>query len=212
MSLRRDARPYSDPIGLLGAALGAAFNDEFIDVRSSNLAESLRVRRGAFVTLTRGGTIRGSMGTFWPLHGNAGREIVWSGLQAAFNDVRFPPLDVAELDDIYAVVDLIDSPKAVSVDELDEESAALVEADGLSLMMLPFDDSISWESVIALDGPGAAAESAAANILAGIDQPISRSDLLAGLFESINPKSAPAVWRADVERFTGPLSAALTSR
>ena len=56
-------------------------------------------RRGAFVTLHRGGELRGCIGRFEP-EGSLARTVADMAVAAAFDDPRFPPLETDELDDL----------------------------------------------------------------------------------------------------------------
>ena len=55
--------------------------------------------RGAFVTLHRGGELRGCIGRFEPT-GSLARTVADMAVAAAFEDPRFPPLAAAEADDL----------------------------------------------------------------------------------------------------------------
>ena len=59
----------------------------------------LEERRGAFVTLHRGGALRGCIGRFEP-EGSLARTVADMAVAAAFDDPRFPPLEAGELDDL----------------------------------------------------------------------------------------------------------------
>lgn len=56
-------------------------------------------RRGAFVTLHRGGELRGCIGRFEP-EGSLARTVADMAEAAAFADPRFPPLGADEADDL----------------------------------------------------------------------------------------------------------------
>jgi hypothetical protein len=56
-------------------------------------------RRGAFVTLHRGGELRGCIGRFEP-EGSLARTVADMAVAAAFEDPRFPPLEPAEAGDL----------------------------------------------------------------------------------------------------------------
>lgn len=185
--------------------MDAALRDVFIDVKTSRLPENLRRRRGVFVTLVRNGSVRGCMGTFWPLHKNAGRELIWSGLQAAFNDVRFPPLVAGEREGLEAVVDLIDSPRSVLPDELDPSSPVLAFLDGTAVVMLPLEGIASWDEAVSFGGPGALADSAPARIVAELTAPIPPGDLIRTVQEALGVGEVPSMWTASHERISGPL-------
>lgn len=55
--------------------------------------------RGAFVTLHRGGELRGCIGRFEP-EGTLARTVAAMAVAAAFDDPRFPPLEAAEAGDL----------------------------------------------------------------------------------------------------------------
>jgi AmmeMemoRadiSam system protein A len=60
---------------------------------------ALAERRGAFVTLHRGGELRGCIGRFEP-EGSLARTVADMAVAAAFADPRFPPLPADEVDDL----------------------------------------------------------------------------------------------------------------
>lgn len=66
-----------------------------------------RVRRGVFVTLLRGGAIRGCVGTLRPLQPNLAAETIANAVGAAVGDPRFSPLHIDELHELAYVLDLI---------------------------------------------------------------------------------------------------------
>lgn len=207
MSFAESKDDYSDPLDLLGAALREAVAGVLIDVAASRLPPSLQRRRGVFVTLMKNGSIRGCMGTFWPLHKNAGRELVWSGLQAAFNDVRFPPLGEDEIDDTEAVIDLLDQPRRVLPDQLDLSLPALAVIEGVSVVMLPPEGVASWNDALSLGGPGSAAESSPARILAEVGGSMPPADVIGALQDALGASEPAALWTAEHERVRGPVPA-----
>jgi uncharacterized protein len=60
---------------------------------------ALGERRGAFVTLRRGGELRGCIGRFDP-EGSLARTVADMAVAAASEDPRFPPVDATEVDDL----------------------------------------------------------------------------------------------------------------
>jgi hypothetical protein len=206
VSFARVSERYSDPLELLEAALKAGLDDVFIDVNASELPENLQRRRGVFVTLIRNGAIRGCMGTFWPLHKNAGRELIWSGLQAAFNDVRFAPLGRDELDGIEAVVDLIDSPQQVSVDELQASAPVLAQIGDNAVVLLPLDGMLAWPDVVAaFGGPGSKTSASVEGVLAELTHPLAPGEVVTKLLDNIDVSQPPVLWAATLERYKGRL-------
>lgn len=61
------------------------------------LTEGLRQPAGAFVTLTRGGELRGCIGSVLP-DAPLFQAVAESAVNAAFRDPRFPPLTLAEME------------------------------------------------------------------------------------------------------------------
>ncbi|MER3395194.1 MAG: hypothetical protein C4319_00180 [Acidimicrobiia bacterium] len=205
MSIAQVSEAFSDPLELLGAALHAGLGGTLIEVEAQSLSPSLQTRRGAFVTLLKGGSLRGSMGTFWPIHRHAGREVVWSGLQAALNDVRFPPLAASELDEIEGVVDLIDDPKPISIDDVDKVAAVLVEISGVQAVILPAMPRMKLGDISVLGGPGFTSFSSLAGIFTEISASSGQSSLVKRIIEVIGGGKKHSLWGARCERFYGPL-------
>jgi len=72
--------------------------------------EALRDKRGAFVTLHLAGELRGCIGSltgYEPLLNN----VRHNAENAAFNDHRFPPLTLAELDQVDIEVSVLSEPR-----------------------------------------------------------------------------------------------------
>ncbi len=66
--------------------------------------------RGAFVTLTVKGELRGCVGTFTP-QGSLAATVVRMAVTAAAEDPRFPPLRPDELDDLDVRVSALEPPR-----------------------------------------------------------------------------------------------------
>jgi MEMO1 family protein len=80
---------------------------------------ALPSRAGAFVSLHRNGELRGCIGTIGPTQDSLADEIAHNAVSAATADPRFPPVTVAELDDLEIKVDVLHEPEGVdSLNEL----------------------------------------------------------------------------------------------
>jgi len=81
----------------------------------------LAERAGVFVTLrTRGGALRGCIGTIQPVSENVASEIIENAISAATRDPRFTPVTPDELSDLTYGVDVLSPPEAVGgVEDLD---------------------------------------------------------------------------------------------
>ena len=90
----------ADRVALLGIAR-AAIRARLGFGPAPALPESgvLGEQRGAFVTLRRGGELRGCIGRFDP-EGSLARTVASMAVSAAFEDPRFPPLTAGEADDL----------------------------------------------------------------------------------------------------------------
>jgi AmmeMemoRadiSam system protein A len=82
-------------------------------IEEEELPEILHREAGVFVTLKKGGKLRGCMGTFKPVQKNAAYEIVSNAMTAAENDPRFPEVEKEELNEISISVDILSEPEAV---------------------------------------------------------------------------------------------------
>lgn len=66
-----------------------------------------------FVTLKKGGHLRGCIGTILPGRDSLAEEISQNALSAALEDPRFPPLKAEELPDLSISVDVLSTPEPV---------------------------------------------------------------------------------------------------
>ena len=81
----------------------------------------LAERAGVFVTLrTRGGALRGCIGTIQPVNENVAAEIIDNGISAATRDPRFTRVTPDELSDLTYGVDVLSPAETVNgVEDLD---------------------------------------------------------------------------------------------
>ncbi len=117
--------------------------------------EEMKQRAGVFVSLHRGGQLRGCIGTIEPQMENVAQEIIANAISAATRDPRFPPVRPDELQDLEISVDVLTPPEPVSsVDELDPHKyGVIVELGprrGLLLPDLEGVDTVEQQIAIAL--------------------------------------------------------------
>jgi len=92
-----------------------------------DLPPEMRRQAGAFVTLHRGGRLRGCIGTIQPTCDTVAQEVIQNAISAATNDPRFQPVLREELEDLVVKVDVLGDPEPVtSLDELDPKRYGLV--------------------------------------------------------------------------------------
>ncbi|MGB8958454.1 MAG: AmmeMemoRadiSam system protein B, partial [Candidatus Aminicenantales bacterium] len=100
--------------------------------------DKFRAPRGAFVTLTRDGALRGCIGYIEPVL-PLGRAVIRTAIYAATEDPRFRPVEAAELKDLRIEISVltpareIDDPRLVKVGT----HGLIVEKDGAKGVLLP---------------------------------------------------------------------------
>ncbi|WP_028574382.1 AmmeMemoRadiSam system protein A [Desulfonatronovibrio hydrogenovorans] len=113
LELTREEKDFLKETALQGIRSGFEPGLTFPDPPTEKLKEKL----GAFVTLKKRGMLRGCIGNIvadTPLW----KTIARMGVQAAFNDPRFPPLKKSELEEISLEISIL-SP-LVPVDDLEK--------------------------------------------------------------------------------------------
>ncbi len=110
-------------------------------------------RAGAFVSLHKGGELRGCIGTYHPTEENLAQEIIENAIRAATHDPRFPPVRPEELPELDVSVDVLSSPEPCREADLDPRRyGVIVESGwrrGLLLPDLPGVDTVEDQLRIA---------------------------------------------------------------
>lgn len=119
----------ADLLRLARGSLEAHFRGELPPRLASDRAETFGDPRGLFVTLRRGGELRGCIGTLAPT-GDLTRVVSEYALRAALEDPRFEPLTLGELSDCRIEVSVLTAPEP-----LDGPDQIEIGRDGLILEM-----------------------------------------------------------------------------
>jgi AmmeMemoRadiSam system protein A len=91
------------------------------------LTPEMRRRAGTFVTIRRGGHLRGCIGTIEPTRDNVADEVVRNAVSAATRDPRFSPVRPGELAELEIKVDVLGEPELVNgLEELDPRRYGLI--------------------------------------------------------------------------------------
>jgi AmmeMemoRadiSam system protein A len=100
---------------------------------------------GAFVSIKRGRTLRGCIGTVDPAQDSLAREVVHNAIDSATRDPRFLPVEADELDELSYSVDVLSPPEPVSgSEELDHRRYGLIVRNGLRRgLLLPDIEGVS---------------------------------------------------------------------
>lgn len=114
-------------------------NGCILDPVHDDLTDLLKRRSGVFVTLRKGGKLRGCIGTIYPVQRNVAEEIVANGILAATRDTRFDPVEPCELDYLSYSVDVLSCPQPVyDIRDLDEKRyGVIVSHQGRRGLLLP---------------------------------------------------------------------------
>lgn len=119
---------------------------------------SLPERAGVFVSLHRGGELRGCIGTIMPTKATLAEEVAANAVQAASYDPRFPPVTADELVDLDVKVDVLHPPESCSIDELDPSTYGVIVSNGLRRGLLLPDlegvDDVATQVAIAMRKAG----------------------------------------------------------
>ncbi|NLK01067.1 MAG: AmmeMemoRadiSam system protein A [Clostridia bacterium] len=102
-----------------------------------NVPEDLTRPAGAFVTLKKGGGLRGCIGTIMPTKETAAEEIIMNAISAGTKDPRFPPVEPKELGDITISVDVLGEAKPIKeLTELDPKRFGIIVRKGARMGVL----------------------------------------------------------------------------
>jgi len=116
-----------------------------------NVPETLKEKRGVFVTLTKNGELRGCIGH--PLPGMPLIDaLVDASISSATRDPRFPPVKPSELPEIEVEVSVLTKPEVVKVKHPKEypkcievgKHGLIMERDGFAGLLLP-QVPVEWE-------------------------------------------------------------------
>ena len=84
------------------------------EVNTADIDElGLPARAASFVSLKKGGNLRGCIGTVLPARSSLAEEVMENAVSAATRDPRFEPVTEDELDDISVSVDVLTEPEEV---------------------------------------------------------------------------------------------------
>ena len=93
----------------------------------SELTAEMKEAGGAFVSIKKGGQLRGCIGTIEPRQANVAEEVIQNAISAATRDPRFSPIGLEELDELEISVDVLAAPEPIeSVEQLDPKRYGLI--------------------------------------------------------------------------------------
>jgi len=108
------------------------------EIADSSGRDKFRAPRGAFVTLTKAGALRGCIGFIEPVL-PLGRAVIRTAIYAATEDPRFPPVRAAELEALRLEISVLTPPREIANPGLVRVGThgLIVEKDGRKGLLLP---------------------------------------------------------------------------
>ena len=105
----------------------------------AELTPEMDERAGVFVSLKKGGVLRGCIGTFEPTRLNVAEEVIANAVSSATRDPRFFPVTSDELGELEYSVDVLTEPEPVDgPDDLDPmRYGVIVESGWRKGLLLP---------------------------------------------------------------------------
>ena len=134
------------------------------EIGEETLPDELMTRQaGAFVSIHKGGNLRGCIGTFLPTTENVGTEILQNAISASTRDPRFRPITEEELPLLEISVDVLGAPEKIdSIKELDPKKYGVIVTKGFRRGLLLPDlegvDTAEQQVAIAKQKAGIAAQ------------------------------------------------------
>jgi AmmeMemoRadiSam system protein A len=108
-------------------------------LKLKRLTTEMKPRAGVFVSIHKGGELRGCIGTIEAQRSNVAEEIIVNAISSAIRDPRFYPVTADELAELEYSVDVLTAPKPVkSRKQLNiKRYGVIVEAGGRRGLLLP---------------------------------------------------------------------------
>jgi len=103
-SLSTNAKRFLIRIAL--DAIKSIFKKQSLTINTSDIPDELKFNSGCFVTIHKNEELRGCIGNFRQ-DKNIVENVAEMAIQAAFNDIRFPPLSEQELEKITVEISIL---------------------------------------------------------------------------------------------------------
>lgn len=128
-----EPRGEHQPHPLVALAQQAA--EEYVRYRRianpSEITPEMQGRAGLFVTIKRGGELRGCIGTVEPRQTSVALEVVHNAIAAAATDPRFLPVTEDELSELRYSVDVLMPPERIDgIEDLDPKTYGVIVETG----------------------------------------------------------------------------------
>lgn len=127
------------PLGRLAKRTVESYIKQGKVIQAKRLTPEMKRKAGVFVSIHKGGELRGCIGTIEPQRNNVAEEIIANAISSATRDPRFYPITPDELADLEYSVDVLTKAEPIkSQDQLDPKRyGVIVEAGGRKGLLLP---------------------------------------------------------------------------
>jgi len=118
-------------VELAKAAIEAFVKQHKVITPPLDLPPEMNEKAGVFVSIHKGGQLRGCIGTFMPTKQSIAHEIIANAIEASTRDPRFPPVVEDELAALEISVDVLTKPEPVKdIKELDAKKYGIIVSSG----------------------------------------------------------------------------------
>ena len=94
------------------------------------IPSKMRRQAGVFVSIKKGGQLRGCLGTFFPTEETIAHEVIANAVKSASADPRFPPITESELAGLTISVDVLSEPEPCDETQLDPSRFGVIVESG----------------------------------------------------------------------------------
>ena len=105
---------------------------ELLKLNVKMVPETLKVKKGCFVTLKVGDMLRGCIGHLLPVQ-ELYKDVIENAVNAGFQDPRFPSMVKKELEDVHVEISVLDIPKELKYKDGDDLLVKLKTKPGVIL-------------------------------------------------------------------------------
>ncbi|MCE5287496.1 MAG: AmmeMemoRadiSam system protein A [Pelosinus sp.] len=142
---KKARQKISEPAQLARQSLEYYLEHHELMAVPEKLSPLLSGRAGVFVSLKKGGRLRGCIGTFLSTEATIAEEVIHNAVKAATKDPRFTPVVTEELTGIDISVDILSEPEGISsIEELDPARYGVIVKKGMRTgLLLPMLEGVN---------------------------------------------------------------------
>lgn len=138
-AMKDETQIPSGQVELARASIGSYVRDRKKIDPPADIPDEMKARAGVFVSIHKGGQLRGCIGTFLPAKPSIAEEIISNAIEASTRDPRFASVTKDELPLLEISVDVLGTPEPVKdIKQLDAKKyGIIVTSSGRKGLLLP---------------------------------------------------------------------------